>query len=148
MPGTLGETFFRPDELARERLTLPAVLYNQCRLVLARCEYEHVFVPVRTMQIQAVIDRAEVIFVDSQAYAVQEGTGGKLICLAWVFRHEVGRDELSGPAPIELVYYREDSRQLHDRLVGEFMRALEQYASRSREARDRPRAGKVLPLRR
>ena len=148
MSGNLGETFFRPDELACERLTIPAALYNQCRLVLGRCEYEHVFVPVRSMQIQAVIDRAEVIFVDSQAYAVQDGIGGKLICLAWAFRHEVGRDELSGPAPIELIYYREDSRQLHDRLVGEFSRALEQCASRLRAAHDQPRAGKVLPFRR
>lgn len=146
MPGTLSETFFRPDELARERLTIPAALYNLCRLVLGRCENEHVFVPVRSMQIQAVIDSDEIIFVDSQDYAVRDGKGGKLICLAWVFRHEVGRDGLAEPAPIELVYYREDSRQLHNRLVGEFSQALERFAARLREADCGPRAGNVLPF--
>jgi hypothetical protein len=45
-----NETFFRPAEIARERLSLPAALYNRCRLMLSRCEYEHVFVPVRSMQ--------------------------------------------------------------------------------------------------
>jgi hypothetical protein len=124
VPGTLSETFFRPEELAVERLTIPAALYNLCRLVLGR------------------------IFVDSQAYAVQDGKGGRLICLAWAFRHEVGRDGLAEPAPIELVYYREDSRQLHNRLVGEFRQALEQFAARLREAGCEPHTAKVLPFRR
>ncbi len=148
MPGTLSETFFRPEELAVERLTIPAALYNLCRLVLGRCDNEHAFVPVRSMQLQAVIGPGEVIFVDSQAYAVQDGKGGRLICLAWAFRHEVGRDGLAEPAPIELVYYREDSRQLHNRLVGEFRQALEQFAARLREAGCEPHTAKVLPFRR
>ena len=80
-----GETFFRPDELARERLCIPAALYNRCRLKLSRCRYGHVFVPVRSMQVQSVIDEEEIIFVDNQAYAVRDGQGGKLIMLAWVF---------------------------------------------------------------
>ncbi|MCB1787310.1 MAG: hypothetical protein KDJ33_13760, partial [Gammaproteobacteria bacterium] len=67
------ETFFRPDEIARERLTIPAALYNRCRLMLSRCQYAHVFVPVRSMQMQSVIDENEVIFVDNQAYAVRDG---------------------------------------------------------------------------
>lgn len=129
MPATPAETFFRPEERARERLTIPAVLYNLCRLVLGRSDGEHVFVPVRSMQFQAVIGRDEVIFVDSQDYAVQDGEGGRLICLAWVFRHDAGRDDLTEPAPIELVYFREDTRELHGRLVGEFGRALRRCAA-------------------
>lgn len=147
MPGTQSETFFRPDELARERLTLPAALYNDCRLTLSRCSNAHAFVPVRSMQIMGVIDREEVIFVDSQDYAVQDGEGGKLICLAWVFRHEAGRDDLNEPAPIELVYYREDARQLHNRLVGEFARILTLMAERLRNEGCAPRAGRVVPFR-
>jgi hypothetical protein len=146
VPGTVREHFFRPQELARERLTIPAGLYNLCRLALGRCEHECAFVPVRSMLFQAVIDAGEVIFVDSQDYAVQDGRGGKLICLAWAFRHEVGRQGLSEPAPIELVYYREDSRQLHGRLVGEFRQALEQHTARPDPAGGEAQAGKVLPF--
>jgi len=102
MSKPVSETFFRPDEVARERLSLPATLYNRCRLMLSRCEYEHIFVPVRTMQMQALIDQEEVIVVDNQAYAVRDGEGGRLIMLAWVFRHDQGRDDLNEPAPIEL----------------------------------------------
>ena len=146
VPGSLSETFFRPEELAVERLTIPAALYNLCRLVLARCDNEHAFIPIRSMQFQAVIGHGEVIFVDSQDYAVQDGKGGKLVCLAWIFRHELGRDNLTEPAPIQLAYFREDARQLHNRLVGEFGQALEQFAAQQQVTGCEPRACKVLPF--
>ena len=144
VPGTISETFFRPDELARERLTIPAPLYNGCRLAFRRSDNGHAFVPVRSMQIQAVVGPDEVIFVDSQSYAVQEGMGGKLICLAWAFRHETGRENLTEPAPIELIYYREDSRPLHSRLVGEFAQALELCVQRWHKTGCETRAATVL----
>ena len=144
----MTETFFRPPQLACERLTIPSALYNLCRLALSRGDGDCVFAPVRAMQIQAVIDRAEVIFVDGQDYAVQDGTGGRLICLAWVFRHEAGRDSLMEPAPIELLYYREDARELHNRLIGEFGRALEACVERQQNASCERRPAKVLPFRR
>ena len=120
MSKPISETFFRPDEIARERLSLPAILFNRCRLMLSRCQYEHVFVPVRAMQMQAVLDEEEVIFVDNQAYAVRDGEGGRLIMLAWAFRQDQGRDDLSEPAPIELVYCHDGARDLHNRLFGKF----------------------------
>ncbi len=146
MTKLVSETFFRPDEVARERLSIPAVLYNRCRLALARCQYDHIFVPVRSMQMQAVIDADEVIFVDNQAYAVRDGEGGRLIMLAWVFRHDQGRDDLNEPAPIELVYYHPSARELHNRLIGEFGKALDQLEQRAREHGCAPRAKKVLPF--
>jgi hypothetical protein len=142
----MTETFFRPPQLACERLTIPPGLYNLCRLALRRSAGECVFVPVREMQIQAVIDRKEVVFVDSQAYAVQDGTGGRLICLTWVFRHEAGRDSLTEPAPIELLYYREDARQLHNRLVGAFHRALEAYVERWQKTGCESHPATILPF--
>ena len=147
MSNGLGEIFFRPAEQARERLTIPAVLYNQCRLMLARCQYEHIFVPIRSMQIQSVIDEDEVIFVDSQAYAVSQGQGGKLIRLAWEFRHAERGDSLDQPAPIELVYYAADARQLHTRLVGEFAKALGLMEQRFQNQGCEPRSRKILPFR-
>ena len=141
-----GETFFRPDELARERLCIPAALYNRCRLKLSRCRYEHVFVPVRSMQVQSVIDEEEIIFVDNQAYAVRDGQGGKLIMLAWVFCYDQNRDDLNKPAPIDLVYYQNDAREVHKRLIGEFGKALDLVEQRGRRHRSEPRSKQVLPF--
>jgi hypothetical protein len=142
----LSELFFRPEEVAGERLTIPAALYNQCRLMLSRCQYEHIFVPVRSMQIQAVIDEQEVIFVDNQAYAVRDGKGGKLIRLAWKFRRDQDREGLNEPAPIDLIYYDEKSRELHNRLIGEFKKALDEMEARAREKGCEATLVKVLPF--
>ena len=142
----LSEIFFRPDELACERLTIPAPLYNQCRLMLTRCDYQHIFVPVRSMQFQAVIDEREVIFVDNQAYAVRDGEGGRLIRLAWRFRRDRDRESLTEPAPIDLVYYDDKARELHTRLVGEFKKALDQMEARLKEKGCETHPVKVLPF--
>ena len=125
------ETFFRPDEIARERTTIPAHLFNRCRLLLARCELDHVFVPVRSMQYQAVIDRDEIIFVDNHTYAVRGGTGGRLIVLSWMFGHIGPRSSLDRPVPIELVHYQHDARSIHQRLMSEFPAALENVERRA-----------------
>ncbi|MES9992925.1 MAG: hypothetical protein ABW098_13285 [Candidatus Thiodiazotropha sp.] len=146
MGGHLSEIFFRPEELACERLTIPATLYNQCRLMLNRCQYEHIFVPVRSMQIQGVIDEEEVIFVDNQAYAVRDGEGGRLIRLAWKFRRDQSREGLNEPAPIDLIYYDEKSRELHTRLIGEFKKALDELQERSKEKGCEAHSMKVLPF--
>ena len=68
------ETFFRPPALLREPLTIPAGLYNRCRLLHTRSELPHLFVPIRSMQFLAVIDREETIFIDNQGgYATGPG---------------------------------------------------------------------------
>ncbi|MCG7872495.1 MAG: hypothetical protein N0C88_20200 [Candidatus Thiodiazotropha lotti] len=146
MGENLSEIFFRPDELACERLTIPAPLYNQCRLILSRCQYEHVFVPVRTMQIQAVLDENEVIFIDNLAYAVKDGQGGKLIRLAWKFRRDLDRDNLTEPAPIDMIYYDEKARELHNRLIGEFKKAMDLLEERAKEHGCEPKVKRVLPF--
>ncbi|PVV25447.1 MAG: hypothetical protein B6D79_09280 [gamma proteobacterium symbiont of Ctena orbiculata] len=146
MSERLSEIFFRPDEIACERLTIPSPLYNQCRLMLSRCQYEHVFIPVRTMQIQAVIDADEVIFVDNQAYAVRDGEGGKLIRLAWKFRRDQERESLTDPAPIDLIYYDDRARELHTRLIGEFKKALDITEARFKEQGCEARVKRVLPF--
>ncbi|PVV14186.1 MAG: hypothetical protein B6D77_03590 [gamma proteobacterium symbiont of Ctena orbiculata] len=146
MSERLSEIFFRPDEIACERLTIPSPLYNQCRLMLSRCQYEHVFIPVRTMQIQAVIDADEVIFVDNQAYAVRDGEGGKLIRLAWKFRRDQERESLTDPAPIDLIYYDDRARELHTRLIGEFKKALDITEARFKKQGCEARVKRVLPF--
>jgi hypothetical protein len=128
--GSTTEIFFRPEETARERVTLPAPLYNRCRLLLARCPRPHVFVPIRSMQYQAVIDSEEIIFVDNQGYAVRNGRGGRLIVLAWKVGQVSTRESLAEPVPIEIVYYGQETHDTHRRLMSEFPRALSQYEAK------------------
>lgn len=143
--GSSIETFFRPEETARERVTLPAPLYNRCRLLLARCPQPHVFIPIRTMQYQAVIDAEEIIFVDNQSYAVRNGRGGRLITLAWVLAPGIARESLTEPVPIEIVYYDRETRATHRRLMSEFPQALSRYEAKQNRGPGGPKAT-VLPF--
>ena len=144
MGDTFDDIFFRPVEFACERLTIAANLYNQCRLLLSRCQYEQIFVAVRSMQLLAVIDREEVIFVDLHSYAVKDGVGGRLIRLAWRFRRT--NESLSDPAPIDLIHYDDMSRELHLRLVGEFKKALDLMMARADVSGCQSQGKKVLPF--
>ena len=124
------ETFFRPAEVSREQLNLPAPLFNRCVVLLNRSTTRNVFIPVRTMQYQAVIDAEEIIFVDNHGYAVQDGKGGRLIILAWQMPMHHSRDSLTRPVPIEVVYYVREDHNIHRRLMGEFPKALDLFEER------------------
>ena len=67
------EVFFRPEEIEREASSIRADLFSRCRRALARSITDCAFVPVRSMQLLAVITRDEVVFVDNLNYAVLEG---------------------------------------------------------------------------
>ncbi|NCA71746.1 MAG: hypothetical protein EOM91_17040 [Sphingobacteriia bacterium] len=101
----IRETFFRPDPpVERTQTTIPAALYNGLRLLLKYTRREAVFLPIRSMQYQAVVDRTEVIFIDSHGgYAHQDGEGGRLIRIAW--RPRAARSSLTEPVQCEIVYY-------------------------------------------
>jgi hypothetical protein len=143
--GSTTEIFFRPEETARERVTLPAPLYNRCRLLLARCVRPHVFVPIRSMQYQAVIDSEEIIFVDNQGYAVRDGRGGRLIVLSWMVTLDSPRESLTEPVPIEIVYYGRETHDTHRRLMSEFPKALSLFEARQqRDSSDGPSATILL----
>ena len=142
------ETFFRPPALLREPLTIPAGLYNRCRLLHTRSELPHLFVPIRSMQFLAVIDREETIFVDNQGgYAVQDGVGGRLIVLAWQFTLAQARASLNAPMEMELVHYREGGRELHRRIMSEFPPALEHLSEKLAEPGNSSGEGLILPFR-
>lgn len=139
-----SETFFRPPELTREKIKIPAVLFNRCRLMLQRCEYDHIFVPIRSMQYIAVIDDEEIIFVDSLNYAVRDGEGGRMILLAWGFGREGVRDSLSAPVSVDLIHYAADARELHNRLMVELPKALDLLEERARKHGCEAKQKKVL----
>jgi hypothetical protein len=138
------ETFFRPGEVAREQVNLPAPLFNRCVLSLKHSTTGNVFIPVRSMQYQAVIDAEEIIFVDNQGYAVQDGKGGRLIVLAWQIPAHSSRESLSEPVPIDVVYYIRDDHDTHRRLMGEFPKALDRYEERLRKSSEAVKNASIL----
>jgi hypothetical protein len=134
--------------LLRESLTIPAALYNRCRLLLTRSELPHLFVPIRSMQFLAVINRHEIIFIDHQGgYTVQDGEGGRLITLAWQFPTEEPRASLNEPVKMELVHYREDVKALHQRIMSEFPSVLEELSEKALLDSEEPREQRILPFR-
>ena len=139
-----SETFFRPPELTREKIKISAVLFNRFRLMLHRCEYDHIFVPIRSMQFIAIIDNEEIIFVDSLSYAVRNGEGGRMILLAWGFGQNGARDSLSAPVSMDLIHYAEGVRDLHNRLMVELPKALDMLQERARTQGCEPKRKNVL----
>jgi hypothetical protein len=140
------EIFFRRKETAREQVSLPAPLYNRCLLLLNHSTTAHVFVPVRNMQFQAVIDKEEIIFVDNHGYAVEDGHGGRLIVLAWKFNSHGARDSLNEPVPIEVVYYGPERHETHRRLMSEFPKTLDRLEARLKTGLAENRTATVLPF--
>ncbi|MCG8426932.1 MAG: hypothetical protein MI754_06210 [Chromatiales bacterium] len=146
MDNTTTEVFFRAEPIAVESTSIPAQLYNRCRLLQSRCTNEHLFVPIRTMQYLAVVDNYEVIFVDSQAYTVSQGEGGRMIILSWFFKGGAGRDSLDQPIPMQIHYHHENGREAQRRIIVEFDKALIDLAQRMTEKGCDPKLKKVLPF--
>jgi hypothetical protein len=145
---SVRETFFRPPEHSRQASALPADLYNALQLLLKGQAGTCTFVPIRAMQYQAVVEREEVIFVDSQGgYAHQDGEGGRLIRIAWVVTLPAGRDSLTEPVPCEVVYYAPGLRETQWRLVGELRGMLQRVLRERRGAALGVASRRVVALR-
>lgn len=141
------EVFFRPEEIVRETSSIRADLYSHCRKALKRSITDCAFVPVRAMQLQAVITQAEIVFVDNLNYAVQDGRGGRLIMLGWDLARANRRASLDGPVSIEIVYFHADTRELHDRLMSEFPPALASQEKYARGDPERQASAEIIRLR-
>jgi hypothetical protein len=140
------EVFFRAEPFGSDTTTIPAQLYNRCRLMQSRCTNKHMFVPIRTMQYLAVVDEHEVIFVDSQAYTVSAGEGGRMIMLSWHFSQGANRDSLDQPVPMEVYYHHPEGQEAQKRMIVEFDHALQDLEQRmSKEGCD-PKLKKVIPF--
>lgn len=127
------ETFYRPAELKREPRMLPAETYNLAHLLLSRAPNGCVFVPIRGMQVLAVIDREEFAFVHRE--------GRRLIEIAWRRFRPGERESLGAPVAYEAVYYADGATATMQRLQGEFLRALRDLQGRA----PAPAAARVLP---
>jgi hypothetical protein len=146
MSNVSQELFFRPEPIQQHTMTIPAALYNRCRLLLSRSERGHLFVPIRSMQYLAVIDSEEVIFVDSQAYAVRHGEGGRMIMISWCFHQARNRNSLTEPVSIEVLHHHPAIEGVATRLQGEFNKALIELEQRGHGPADGPRVKRVIPF--
>ena len=140
------ETFFLPKEVGRNSWSVPAEIYKLYRSLQVRSETGHVFVPIRTMQYMAVLDKHEIIFVDSQSYAVSKNEGGRLILIAWKFASMHERDSLSKPVPCEVVFYERMNSEIQLRLVSEFRQAMELVDQRYRDSQLPAKGAQILNL--
>ncbi len=99
------------------------------------------------MQLQAVIDLDEIIFVDNHGYAVKDGHGGRLVVLAWEMTFHSSPDSLNEPLPIEVVYYGPERHEVHRRLMGEFTASLNSFEARLKQDSAEDRVATILPFR-
>ncbi|MEI6413701.1 MAG: hypothetical protein WCP34_05480 [Pseudomonadota bacterium] len=144
MAYTVRETFFRPPEVVRQTFTLPAPIHYTSQRLLARNRSRPVFVPIRAMQYLAVIDTQETLFVDSEDYRVQDGTGGRLILLSWQPQPQGSRDDLQAPVPYRRIWYQDGLFDLERRLIGEFSQALKVLEHRGISAQQPPQGARIL----
>lgn len=115
-------TVYRAAPLFQERRTLAAATYNLARVLQARSPKGVAFVPIRSMQVLAIVDATEFVFLDSQYKS--------WVMLAWQGFHPNSRTALDEPVPFDCVHYEDTAQEAMLRLMREFHRALEQLAAR------------------
>ena len=109
-------TCYRDTELQRDSRLLPAAVYNVTHLLLEHSREGVVFVPIRSMQFLAVIDREEIVFLDAELKSVVD--------IAWQHFRPQQRRSLTEPVPYEAVFYNQHGKETMRRLLAEFPPAL------------------------
>ena len=146
MSGDNTETFFLPEEYERKDWSVPADIYNLYRSLLNKSSTGNVFVPIRSMQFLAVLDKNEIIFVDSLAYAVSDSQGGRIILISWKFTSHHDRESLTDAVPCEVVYYARKDSTAQLRLVTEFKQAMDLMDQRYRDKKIPAEGARILTL--
>ena len=142
------ETFFRPIEISRKAWTMPADSYNRTRSLFKQTPGKNVFVPIRTMQFLAIIDKTEIVFIDSAGgYMHQDNVGGRIIQLSWRDFRPGTRESILEPVPCTIVYYLENAEHTMKRLYREFSDALEHLEQRAVESRPPQKTARILAIR-
>ncbi|MEW6679209.1 MAG: hypothetical protein AB1421_14940 [Pseudomonadota bacterium] len=117
-------TVYRERAFHREPRTLPAETYNLARSIQARSPQGIAFVPIRSMQVLAILDRDEFVFLDSQYK--------NWAMLAWQCFRSDERAALDDPVAYELAYYTAEAEAAMKRLPREFHQALTALAAKGR----------------
>jgi hypothetical protein len=145
---TSQETFFRPIEISRKTWTMPADSYNRTRSLFKHTQSKNVFVPIRTMQFLAIIDKNEIVFIDGTGgYMHQDNQGGRIIQLSWRDFRPGARESILEPVPCTIVYYLERAEQTMKRLYREFSDALVYLEQRAIESHLPQKTARILTIR-
>ena len=125
-------TVHRAPEMARVRRAIAGSTYNLARLLQQRSAHGVAFVPIRSMQVLAVLGADEFVFVDGmeRAWAM----------LAWDRFGSAARDSLAQPIGFDCVAYSPQAALAMQRLPRELHLALVGIAAR------RPQAGPAQVL--
>lgn len=115
-------TVYRDQALFRETRHLPAQTYNLARTLQARSPGGVLFVPIRSMQVLAILDPEEFIFLDVEYKS--------WVMLAWQAFRPDARQTLEDPVAFELACYEESGREAMQRLPREFHQALQALAAK------------------
>ena len=118
-------TVHRGPELWREQRKLAAPTYNMARTLQRKSAHGVAFVPIRSLQVLAIIDPHEFVFVDSQQRS--------LALLAWERLRPDTRTALDQAVDFDAVGYGELARETMLRLPRELHQALCTVAQRQRE---------------
>ena len=117
-------TVYREQPLRREPRTLPAETYNLARSLQAKSPRGVAFVPIRSMQVLAILDAEEFVFLDSQYKS--------WVMLSWCNFKTSQRERLDEPVPFEAVIYDDEGEAALKRLPREFFDALRALAGKQR----------------
>jgi len=141
------QSFFTPDEFSRHEFRLISTTYNLAHVLLNRSQSDHLFIPIRSMQYLAIIEKSAFWFVDSLAYAVRGDEGGRLIRVSWHPLIDVSeRNALTQHMDCRAIFYGEDMAEIQTRLCSEFYQAMLQIDQRHRDSLPDNYKVNILPL--
>jgi len=142
------QTFFTPDEFFCQKTKLLSQVYNLAHVLLNRSQSDHLFIPVRSLQYLAIIEKNSFWFVDSLAYAVRGDEGGRLIRVSWhPLINANQRDGLTQHMDCQVIFYGEDMSEIQNRLNSEFYQAMQEIDQRHRDSLITDSKVNILPLR-
>ncbi|MDH4275966.1 MAG: hypothetical protein OEW08_13105 [Gammaproteobacteria bacterium] len=110
-------TVYRDAPIAQAHRKLPAAIYNLAHKLRVRSPSGVVYVPIRSMQMLAIIDDTEIVFLDINYKSWVE--------IAWQSFQVQERNTLDDPVPYEVVIYHPDGQKNMDRLLSEFPKAMQ-----------------------
>ena len=142
------QSFFIPDEFFCQQTRLLSQTYNLAHVLLNRSRSDHLFLPIRSLQYLAIIEKNAFWFVDSLAYAVRGNEGGRLIRVSWHPLINAGqREGLTQHMDCRVIFYGEDMSEIQNRLNTEFYQSMLQIDQRHRETLSTDCKVSILPLR-
>ncbi|MBF0265760.1 MAG: hypothetical protein HQL46_10845 [Gammaproteobacteria bacterium] len=126
--------FVRNETIKLQQRTLPADYYNQIHLLFAQAKDSQVFIPIRSMQFLAVIDKTEVMFVHS--------VRKQFVCVSWNHFKPQERETLTDVVSYQCEIYEQEYLDVMLRLHGEFLNAIQLF----KEKQPNPKPSKVTSL--